>query len=73
LGAASGCALLDAVFFDHQDQEVFLDVPLMNQMAMQWAATRGLRVQRQFLRMVRGKPVADQPELIWASFGPEKG
>jgi len=71
--ASAGAALLAASFFDHQGQAVFLDVPVSNRPAMQWAEARGLRVQRKFLRMVRGQPVADQPEQIWASFGPEKG
>ncbi len=73
LDASTGSALLDAVFFDHQGQAVFLDVPLSNRLAMQWAEMRGLRIQRQFLRMVRGRPVADRPRQIWTSFGPEKG
>ncbi len=73
LDASSGSALLDTAFSDHQGQTVFLDVPLPNRPAMQWAEARGLRMGRQFLRMVRGRPVADRPEQIWASFGPEKG
>ena len=73
LEASSGTALLNAAFSDHEGQTAFLDVPLPNQLAMQWAETRGLRIERQFLRMVRGQPVADRPEQIWASFGPEKG
>ena len=73
LDASSGSALLDAAFSDHQGQTVFLDVPLPNRPAMQWAEARGLRIQRQFLRMVRGRPIADRPEQMWASFGPEKG
>jgi len=73
LDAASGAALLSASFFDCQGQAVFLDVPVSNRPAMRWAETRGLRIQRKFLRMFRGQPVADRPEQIWASFGPEKG
>ena len=73
LDAASGAALLDATFFDHAGQAVFLDVPLCNRPAVAWAESRGLRIQRQFLRMFRGQPVADRPQQIWASFGPEKG
>jgi len=73
LDASSGSGLLDAAISDHQGQTVFLDVPLPNRPAMQWAEARRLRIQRQFLRMVRGRPVADRPEQIWASFGPEKG
>ena len=70
---SSGVALLHAAFSDHQGQTVFLDVPLPNRPAMHWAEARGLRIQRQFLRMVRGRPIADRPEQMWASFGPEKG
>ncbi|MGA2254722.1 MAG: GNAT family N-acetyltransferase [Thermoguttaceae bacterium] len=73
LDISSGSGLLDAAFFDHQGQAVLLDVPLPNRPAVQWAETRGLCIQRQFLRMVRGRPVADRPEQIWAAFGPEKG
>ena len=72
LDASSGSALLDAAFFDHQGEPVFLDVPLPNQLAMQWAEVRGLRIQRQFLRMVRGEPIDDRPERS-DEFGPEKG
>ena len=70
---SSGVALLHAAFSDHQGQTVFLDVPLPNRPAMQWAESHGLQIQRRFLRMFRGRPVADRPEQIWASFGPEKG
>jgi GNAT superfamily N-acetyltransferase len=73
LDASTGFALLEAAFLDQQGQAVFLDVPSPNRQAMQWAETRGLRIQRQFLRMVRGRPVGDRPAQIWAGFGPEKG
>ena len=73
LDDSSGAALLDAAFCDHERQPVFLDVPLPNRLATRWAEARGLRIQRQFLRMFRGEPVVDQPEQIWACFGPEKG
>ncbi len=71
--ASSGSALLDAAFSDQLGETVFLDVPLPNRPATQWAEARGLSIQRQFLRMVRGQPIADRPEQIWGSFGPEKG
>jgi GNAT superfamily N-acetyltransferase len=73
LETSSGLALLDAAISGHHGQTVFLDVPLPNRPAMHWAEARGLHVQRQFLRMARGQPVADRPERIWAGFGPEKG
>ena len=68
LDPSSGYILLDAAFSDHQGQTVFLDVPLPNRLAMQWAVARGLRIHRQFLRMVRGHPAADRLLLtrkIW--------
>ena len=71
--SSSGAALLDAAFFEHQGQAVFLDVPVINRPATRWVQGRGLRLQRQFIRMVRGRPVVDRPERIWAGFGPEKG
>jgi GNAT superfamily N-acetyltransferase len=73
LDVRSGSPLLDAALADHQGQAVFLDVPLPNRPAIEWAESRGLHIQRQFLRMVRGRPLVDRPEQIWASFGPEKG
>ena len=33
----------------------------------------GLTVQRPLVRMTRGPVVFERPELLWASFGPEKG
>ncbi len=73
LEASSGLALLDAAISGHQGQTVLLDVPLPNRPAVHWAEARGLHVERQFLRMARGQPIADRPERIWAGFGPEKG
>jgi GNAT superfamily N-acetyltransferase len=73
LDAPSGEVLLDGVLHDAAGQPIYLDVPLVNQAAMRWAGSRGLGIQRQFVRMFRGEPVVDCPERIWASFGPEKG
>ena len=71
--ASSGLALLDAAIGDVRGAAIYLDVPVPNVPAARWAESRGLRVQRQFTRMRRGDPVADQPEWLWAAFGPEKG
>jgi hypothetical protein len=73
LDEPSGEALLDAAFHDAAGTPVYLDVPAPNGLAMRWAASRGLGLQRQLFRMFRGEPVVDRPELIWAGFGPEKG
>ena len=73
LDASSGEALLDAAFHDDAGQPVYLDIPMANLPATRWAESRGLGIQRQFIRMFRGEPVLDRPDRIWASFGPEKG
>jgi hypothetical protein len=52
---------------------IFVDVPRDNISATRWAAAAGLKAQRTFVRMTRGTGLADRPEQIWASSGPEKG
>ena len=69
----AGTALGDAVIQRCAGQAVFVDVPVDNHPAMDWARSRGLTVQRPFTRMRRGEPVIDQPAQLWASSGPEKG
>lgn len=54
-------------------QRAFLDLPVGHQAAEREAETRGLTVQRHLLRMVRGKPIRERVEQLWASSGPEKG
>jgi GNAT superfamily N-acetyltransferase len=73
LSEAAGCALGDAALARCAGLGVFVDVPVDNGPAMQWAESRGLTVQRQFTRMRRGEPILDHPTQIWASSGPEKG
>ncbi|MBM4017048.1 MAG: GNAT family N-acetyltransferase [Planctomycetes bacterium] len=69
----SGRALADAALCACAGRTVFVDIPVPNLAAMLWAESRGLRVQRRFTRMRRGRPAPDQPLRIWAGFGPEKG
>jgi len=69
----AGAALLDAAASQHAGQPIFLDIPADNAPASRWAESHGLKVQRQFSRMRRGGPVCDQPQQLWAAFGPEKG
>jgi len=54
-------------------QPVFMDVPIQNRAAIEWASARGLVEQRQFTRMFRGDPAEEDVALLWASSGPEKG
>ena len=68
-----GIALLDQVLQRCPVGPVFADMPTDNAAAMQWATSLGFTVQREFTRMYRGTRIADFPEQIWASSGPEKG
>jgi GNAT superfamily N-acetyltransferase len=54
-------------------QQVFIDVPLPNEPARRAVEFLQLAPRRELLRMVRGQPVAERVEMIWASSGPEKG
>jgi len=69
----AGRALGDGAIGQLAGRPVFIDVPLDNDAAVRWARSAGLAVQRCFTRMCRGRAVQDQPALIWASSGPEKG
>ena len=48
-------------------------MPTENVAATQWVAAAGLKAQRTFLRMTWGAKLAERPEQLWASSGPEKG
>lgn len=52
---------------------VFVDIPLDNAGALKIAESSGLKIQRCFTRMYRGKKVTDTIEALWASSSPEKG
>jgi GNAT superfamily N-acetyltransferase len=56
-------------------QRVYIDVPKSHEIALIVAESLGLKLQRTFLRMCRGKSVSEREHLhlFWASFGPEKG
>jgi hypothetical protein len=69
----AGRALCDGALRQCAGRSVFVDVPLQNLPAVEWAQSRGLAEQRRFTRMRRGEPVMEQVELLWASSGPEKG
>jgi ribosomal protein S18 acetylase RimI-like enzyme len=54
-------------------QLVSIDIPIINDPAIQWFQSHGLTVQHTLTRMCRGIPVVEQVECLWASSGPEKG
>ena len=69
----AGQWLVDSMLAACADRRVFIDIPWDNAAATRWAQARGFTVQRPLTRMVRGQPVADRPDCIWASSGPEHG
>lgn len=71
--AETGPQLLATAFHRWAGQSIFLDIPTDNQEPVRLAEAAGLTVQRPFWRMSRGEPVPERRDLIWASFGPEKG
>jgi GNAT superfamily N-acetyltransferase len=73
LTAETGRRLLQWALGRSAPGRVFVDIPLDNREAVQWAAQAGLVEQRRFVRMHRGPQVADRPDLMWATTGPEKG
>jgi GNAT superfamily N-acetyltransferase len=54
-------------------KRVYVDVPVDHPGAANLAKSIGLKPQRQFLRMTRGKPMREDLHQYWASGGPEKG
>jgi hypothetical protein len=53
--------------------EVFIDIPLGNQAAVNKAASLELTPTREFIRMCRGRPVEERIDKLWCSSGPEMG
>jgi hypothetical protein len=73
LDPQTGMQLGDWVIDEIQGSAVFVDIPLANTPAVEWARARGLIEQRRFWRMSRGQPVVGDPAILWTSSGPEKG
>jgi hypothetical protein len=71
--ARLGNALLDRAFSELAGQAVYVDIPLDNHPALNWARSRDLKQERIFTRMTRCGFLGDHPQQIWASSGPEKG
>ena len=65
--------LAEAVLTASGERRVFVDIPCDNEPATHWAQSCGFTVQRPLIRMVRGEPVADRRDCLWASSGPECG
>jgi ribosomal protein S18 acetylase RimI-like enzyme len=57
----------------HECQCLFVDIPVDNRAAIQWAEASGLTIQRHLTRMCRGTLVGERLQFLWASSGPEKG
>ena len=73
LSPEAGAALADEALRQCGGRTVFIDIPVDNRPATQWARSHGLTRQRDLTRMHRGQPVDDHPDRLWASSGPEKG
>jgi GNAT superfamily N-acetyltransferase len=73
MSTAAGHALLEWACNRCTGKPIQLDIPRDNLAASDWARSCGLEPQREFTRMVQGQSVQDQPQLLWASSGPEKG
>ncbi len=73
LNSQAGRALGDWALEQIQESAVYVDIPLANTHAVEWAQSRGLIEQRRFWRMSQGQSVDDDPTILWTSSGPEKG
>jgi GNAT superfamily N-acetyltransferase len=71
--ALAGPPLLGDALSRCAGEPVFVDIPLHNAAAAGIAESRGLQIQRCFMRMYHGEEVKDNVETLWASSGPEKG
>ena len=66
--------LLEACLAAHPDREVFLDIPDDHQTWRARLAQLGFVIERRFLRMYRGRPIAlGQRSRVYAITGPEFG
>jgi hypothetical protein len=70
---SAACTLLADALARNAGQSLYVDIPRRQQSACELARDAGLSIQRPLLRMTRGRQVDERPELLWASFGPEKG
>ena len=73
LEPVAGVVLFDEAVHCCAGQPVFIDVPPENAAATSWAESKGLALQRRWMRMRRGQSICDRPAQLWASSGPENG
>jgi len=69
----AGTALVADAARRYGGQRIFLDVPVRNETAVHLAERLKLKVQRTFVRMVRGALVREDEVRMLASSGPELG
>ena len=69
----AGRMLCDHVLGRLSGQLVLIDIPDANASAVDWAQSRRFTAQRHLMRMRRGNVLSDDPQMIWAGSGPEKG
>jgi ribosomal protein S18 acetylase RimI-like enzyme len=69
----AGSVLLRDALARFAGKSVFVDVPVDNVGAVKITESSGLKVQRYFMRMYRGRRINDNIDALWASSGPEKG
>jgi hypothetical protein len=70
---AAGSQTLAALLHHHVDEPVYVDVPEVNQAAVETVTRAGLVPERPLLRMVRGLAHCEAVNGLFASSGPEKG
>jgi hypothetical protein len=70
---SDGNVLLNHALDNLAGQDVLIDIPEHHDGIMSAVRTRGLTVQREFVRMRRGEPIAEQLPRLCASSGPEAG
>jgi GNAT superfamily N-acetyltransferase len=69
----AGPLLLSDVLNRFTGRSCFMDIPVTHEPAVALVRQRGLREQRQLLRMCRGEELRENIQQLWASSGPEKG
>lgn len=68
-----GLKLLDRGLKMARSNKVIIDIPVSNEAAISWSKRNDFTEERRFTRMYSGKKIYDEPSMIFASFGPEKG
>jgi ribosomal protein S18 acetylase RimI-like enzyme len=69
----TGPALIAHAIGRSKNESIFLDVPIPNSAAVEFAESLELRVARRFVRMCRGRQIQEDVRRVWVSSGPELG